>query len=120
MYTGILDQFAGAGVVCFCDFNAGFANEGQFLLMNQASLDDLNQRMTSSAQHAEHALHSRRHATSMTAGTLSRFRPNLLVGGPSMAPYAEDSWQELQIGGNTFHAAGDICTVSTEVLVVCE
>lgn len=88
--------------------------------MNQASLDDLNQRMTSSAQHAEHALHSRRHATSMTAGTLSRFRPNLLVGGPSMAPYAEDSWQELQIGGNAFHAAGDICTVITEVLVVCE
>ena len=83
--------------------------------MNQASLDDLNQRMTGSAQCAEHGLHGHRHVTSMTAGALSRFRPNLLVGGPGMGPYAEDSWQDLQIGSNTFHAAGNTGIVSKDL-----
>lgn len=81
---------------------AGFANEGQFLLMNDASLTDLNQRMASqpvSAVQTSNVKHS--------AIALSRFRPNLLVGGDTIAAYAEDSWQELQIGQHKFSAAGE-------------
>lgn len=85
----------------------GFANEGQFLLMNTASLKDLNQRISARALHKHQQFYSPTHVMSQTAGALARFRPNLLVGGPNIPPYAEDSWHELQIGNNTFYAAGE-------------
>lgn len=92
-------------------FAAGFANEGQFLLMNSASLEDLYQRMALQAKQAEHAEQARQphngHHTAQSAAALSRFRPNLLVGGQNMAAYAEDDWQEVQIGGtHMFHSTG--------------
>ncbi|WP_400191862.1 MOSC domain-containing protein [Hymenobacter sp. B81] len=58
-----------------------FADAFPFLLIGQASLDDLNRRL-------EHPL------------PMNRFRPNLVVSGA--APYAEDSWQDFRIGELTF------------------
>lgn len=84
-------------VIC----HAGFANEGQFLLMNSASLADMNIRIDAQAS-------KKRSANIPWKGMseVSRFRPNLLVGGPGIEPYAEDAWQELQIGANCFFTAG--------------
>lgn len=65
--------------------NAGdktaFSDGFPLLLISQASLDDLNQRLT-------------------TPITMSRFRPNIVVNG--CAPYAEDSWKQIRIGGITY------------------
>ena len=33
---------------------------------------------------------------------VSRFRPNLVVSGNGMAPYAEDEWSDVIIGGHKF------------------
>lgn len=55
----------------------GFADGFPLLLISQASLDDLSQRVGRSLE-------------------MLRFRPNLVVSG-SM-PYAEDSWKKIRIG----------------------
>lgn len=60
------------------------------LLVSQASLDDLNERLREK-QGAE----------------VERFRPNLVVQGA--LPYAEDAWQSLEIGGLGLRVAGP-CT----------
>ncbi|KAL0025505.1 hypothetical protein WJX77_007273 [Trebouxia sp. C0004] len=83
----------------------GFANEGQFLLMNSASLADMNSRIAAQANKKQTA-GGCKGVTVGSVGELSRFRPNLLVGGPSIHAYAEDAWQELQIGTQRFFAAG--------------
>ncbi|KAK9867044.1 hypothetical protein WJX84_002335 [Apatococcus fuscideae] len=71
----------------------GFANEGQLLLVNAASLADINQRLSEKAK--------------PRCADVSRFRPNLLVEG---APaFVEDSWASLEIGGAVFENAGP-CT----------
>ncbi len=62
----------------------GFADGFPFLLISQASLDDLNGRL-------DEAL------------PMIRFRPNLVVSGS--APYAEDQWRRIRIGGLTFRVA---------------
>lgn len=59
-----------------------FADAYPHLLIGQASLDDLNQRLPD-------------------AVPMNRFRPNLVVSGA--APYAEDTWYEFQLGDLTFH-----------------
>ena len=59
-----------------------FADGYPFLLISQASLDDLNQRLA-------------------TALPMNRFRPNIVVAG--CEPFAEDGWQQLQIGTATFY-----------------
>lgn len=71
--------------------------------MNAASLEDLHQRMVSQGVPAKQ---SSNHASTRAAVALSRFRPNLLIGGQSMAAYAEDSWHEVQIGRHVFCTAG--------------
>ena len=55
----------------------GFADGFPFLLISQASLDDLNSRLESPV-------------------TIQRFRPNLVVSG--CEAYAEDTWRCLRIG----------------------
>jgi len=60
----------------------GFADGFPFLLISQASLDDLNARLDEPVP-------------------MQRFRPNLVVEG--CAPYAEDAWKRLRIGGMVFH-----------------
>jgi hypothetical protein len=55
----------------------GFADGYPFLLISQASLDDLNARLASPVP-------------------MNRFRPNIVVEG--CAPFAEDGWRDFRIG----------------------
>jgi uncharacterized protein YcbX len=59
----------------------GFADAYPFLLTSEASLADLNRRLANPIP-------------------MNRFRPNLVVRG--CAPYAEDGWRRLLIGGLAF------------------
>lgn len=59
----------------------GFADGFPFLLISQASLDDLNSRMREPL-------------------TMERFRPNLVVAG--CKPFEEDSWRRIRIGDISF------------------
>lgn len=58
-----------------------FADGFPILLISQASLDDLNQRLAQPLP-------------------MRRFRPNIVVSGTE--PYAEDDWQQMQIAGVRF------------------
>jgi uncharacterized protein YcbX len=58
-----------------------FADGYPFLLIGQASLDDLNRRLAEPLP-------------------MARFRPNLVVVGA--APFAEDGWRRVQIGDAVF------------------
>ncbi|MBE9177679.1 MOSC domain-containing protein [Oculatella sp. LEGE 06141] len=60
----------------------GFADASPFLLISEASLQDLNRRLD-------------------TPLPMNRFRPNLVVAG--CEPYAEDSWRQIRIGSLLFH-----------------
>ncbi len=62
----------------------GFADGFPFLLISQASLDDLNQRMGLDLP-------------------MTRFRPNLVVDG--CHAYAEDDWKRIRIGNMEFRVA---------------
>jgi len=66
------------------DDRVGFADGFPFLLISQASLDDLNRRIGQTLP-------------------MRRFRPNLVVDG--CGPYAEDGWRRLRIGDVTFRVA---------------
>ena len=59
----------------------GFSDGFPFLLISQASLDDLNRRMGLNLP-------------------MERFRPNLVVSG--CEPYAEDDWKRIRIGDLSF------------------
>ena len=59
------------------DDQVGLADGFPFLLISQASLDDLNDRL-------------------QTPLSMLRFRPNLVVSG--CRPHAEDDWQRIRIG----------------------
>ena len=69
-----------------------------FLIISEASLADLNDRL---AGRGEPAL------------PMNRFRPNLVVAG--CPAFAEDTWPRLRIGGITLRAAGPCarCVVTT-------
>ncbi len=58
-----------------------FADGYPFLLIGEASLEDLNRRLGAPLP-------------------VERFRPNLVVRGT--APFAEDGWRRIRIGGVTF------------------
>lgn len=60
----------------------GFTDGYPYLIIGQASLDDLNQRLT--------------HPVDMR-----RFRPNVVISGGQ--PYAENDWPGLQIGDYAFY-----------------
>jgi uncharacterized protein YcbX len=62
----------------------GFADGYPFLLISQASLDDLNSRLDAPVP-------------------MQRFRPNIVIDGAE--PYAEDGWQRLRIGQLTLRVA---------------
>lgn len=61
--------------------NVSFADAYPYLLLGENSLVDLNQRLAEPVQ-------------------MNRFRPNLVFAGG--APYQEESWSELLIGGVSF------------------
>ena len=72
----------------------GFADACPFLLISEASLDDLNGRLEDPLP-------------------MNRFRPNFVVKGCD--PYAEDGWGRLRIGHVTFRVAEGCprCAVTT-------
>lgn len=71
-----------------------FADAFPFLLISEASLADLNQRLEQPVP-------------------MNRFRPNLVVSG--CEAFAEDSWQSIKIGSVTFRVVKpcDRCIVTT-------
>jgi uncharacterized protein YcbX len=75
-----------------------FSDAVPFLIVSEASLADLNDRL---AAQGEEAL------------PMDRFRPNLVVTG--CAAYAEDTWPRLRIGSMIFRPAGPCarCPITT-------
>lgn len=76
----------------------GFADAFPGLLLSEASLADLNDRLVENSKEAV---------------PMDRFRPNLVIAGAT--PYAEDTWTRVRIGGVVFRSAGPCarCTVTT-------
>ncbi|WP_257264326.1 MOSC domain-containing protein [Endozoicomonas sp. ONNA2] len=74
--------------------HTSFADGFPFLLTNEASLADLNQRLTE-------------------AVPMSRFRANIVVGGQQ--PYEEDGWSVIRVGDITFRVAKPCsrCVITT-------
>lgn len=75
-----------------------FGDAVPFLLLGEASLHDLNDRLV---------------AGGAEPVPLDRFRANLVIAGS--APLAEDGWRRLRIGGIEFRSAGPCarCVVTT-------
>jgi uncharacterized protein YcbX len=76
----------------------GFADAAPMLVISEATLADLNDRLVAQGEEAV---------------PMDRFRPNLVIcGNPA---YAEDTWTRLRIGEVTFRAAGPCarCIVTT-------
>jgi uncharacterized protein len=67
----------------------GFADAFPFLIIAEASLAELNDRLAAQGEDAV---------------PMNRFRPNLVVSG--CEAFAEDNWPRLRIGEITFHAGG--------------
>jgi uncharacterized protein len=75
-----------------------FADAFPFLVISEASLTDLNDRLVAQGDDAL---------------PMDRFRPNLVVSGA--APFAEDTWTRFRIGEIVFHVAGPCtrCVITT-------
>jgi uncharacterized protein YcbX len=71
-----------------------FADGFPFLLISEASLQDLNERLDEPI-------------------SMNRFRPNLVISG--CEPFAEDSWDSIRIGTIAFRVVKpcDRCIVTT-------
>ncbi|MBM3852443.1 MAG: MOSC domain-containing protein [Verrucomicrobia bacterium] len=76
----------------------GFADAYPFLLISEASLSDLNQRLAAGGE---------------APLPMDRFRPNLVVAGG--AAYDEDTWPRVRIGSIALRAGGPCarCAVTT-------
>ncbi|CAM6125359.1 unnamed protein product [Calypogeia fissa] len=91
----------GVNVTSPAEVERSFANEGQFLLVSQASVEDLNRRLSSSSRSKADV-----QKQTLIRGQLRnqvdalRFRPNLVVSGS--IPYDEDNWQSVRIGDHQF------------------
>lgn len=72
----------------------GFADAFPFLLVSEASLEDLNGRLARPVP-------------------MNRFRPNIVVRG--VGPFAEDGWARIEIAGITFRVAKPCarCVITT-------
>jgi len=68
------------------DAKTKFSDGFPFLLASEKSLGDLNRRMKE-------------------ALPMDRFRPNIVVDGPSLEAWAEDSWKTIVVGSQTFLVA---------------
>lgn len=75
-----------------------FADGYPLLVISEASLADLNDRLAAQGEDPV---------------PMDRFRPNLVIAG--CAAFAEDTWQRFQIGAIVLHAAGPCarCLVTT-------
>lgn len=74
----------------------GFANDGQFLLVNEASVRDVNERIASGDAGSREGRSGFMPAKKGSPVELLRFRPNFVVGG--FPAYEEDHWARVQIG----------------------
>jgi uncharacterized protein YcbX len=72
----------------------GFADGNSMLIASRPSLAELNRELAEPVP-------------------MNRFRPNIVIDGPGLAPYAEDSWTCLQIGAMTAFVvkACDRCSI---------
>ena len=70
----------------------GFADAYPFLLISEGSLEDLNRRLAEPLP-------------------MNRFRPNLVVRG--CAPFGEDGWRRIRIGGIQFHVVSPCSRCAT-------
>lgn len=68
-----------------------YSDLASVLLVNQKSVDDLNKRLENSSV------------------TSNNFRPNIVIDGLNMEPYAEDEWEWIKIGEVLFRNIKD-CT----------
>lgn len=66
-----------------------FADAYPYLLLSEASLAGLNQKLA---------------AKNASPVTMNRFRPNLVISG-DMAPHTEDEWKRIRIGETIFKVA---------------
>ncbi|MEL7050755.1 MAG: MOSC N-terminal beta barrel domain-containing protein [Cyanobacteria bacterium J06588_5] len=66
-----------------------FADAYPYLLLSQASLDGLNQKLS---------------AKQAAPVPMNRFRPNLVISG-ECAPHAEDEWKRIRVGKVVFNVA---------------
>ncbi|KMT00618.1 hypothetical protein BVRB_9g219130 [Beta vulgaris subsp. vulgaris] len=73
-----------------------FVNEAQFLLISEASVLDLNNRLRSKTSQSLQA--------QVPQVSAMRFRPNLVISGGE--PYAEDQWRRIRIGSKYFESLG--------------
>ncbi|OPL33292.1 mosc mitochondrial domain-containing protein, partial [Mytilus galloprovincialis] len=65
-----------------------FSDFGAYMILSQASLDDLNTRLEKKV-------------------TMTRFRPNITIDG--CGPYDEDNWAEMKIGNSVYMRLLDLC-----------
>ncbi|HEX3443553.1 MAG TPA: MOSC N-terminal beta barrel domain-containing protein [Chthoniobacterales bacterium] len=79
-----------------------FADAYPFLIISEASLEDLNHRLPQPI-------------------AMNRFRPNIVVGG-ALDPYAEDQWQSIGIGSLQFRNGAPCvrCIVTTTDQITLE
>ncbi|KAK9787728.1 hypothetical protein WJX73_008150 [Symbiochloris irregularis] len=84
----------------------GFANEGQYLLLNSSSLRDLRQRLSAAQADASSTDSSSSVLPSSIFAGVSRFRPNFVIGAADLAPFSEDAWRFVQLGPHFFHVTG--------------
>ena len=82
----------------FGDRQVGFADAFPGLLLSEASLAGLNDRLVENGAEAV---------------PMDRFRPNLVIAGAT--PHAEDAWNRVRIGDIFFRSAGPCarCVVTT-------
>ncbi|MEL6816808.1 MAG: MOSC domain-containing protein, partial [Cyanobacteria bacterium J06598_3] len=71
------------------DEMVSFADAYPYLLLSEASLQNLNQKLV---------------AKNEAPVTMNRFRPNLVVSG-DISPHAEDEWKRIRIGEAIFKVA---------------
>ncbi|MEM6437071.1 MAG: MOSC N-terminal beta barrel domain-containing protein [Cyanobacteria bacterium P01_D01_bin.115] len=71
------------------DETVSFADAYPYLLLSEASLAGLNQKLA---------------LKNASPVTMNRFRPNFVVSG-DILPHAEDSWKRIRIGDATFRIA---------------
>ncbi len=72
------------------------ANESQYLMVAQGSLEQLLSQIKDIDQHCE--LRTSQELT-------DRFRANLVIGGQEMEPYMEERWSSIDVGSNRFEVS---------------
>ncbi|KNA16459.1 hypothetical protein SOVF_088940 isoform A [Spinacia oleracea] len=85
-----------AGTCRDVESSLNFVNEAQFLLISEASVVDLNDRLKSKTSQVDRA--------PIIQVSAMRFRPNLVISGGE--PYAEDLWRGVRIGSKYFASLG--------------